>query len=160
MKIYERKMEHDNGEKYVLITFEHHRAEIFRAEIPIKHERCAALRFAKAKEKVIDEFLETFHGQKYTKKEILKAWAETDNYFKDVFKQLYPKGGSRKNAGRKQGSLQKTPKSERTERFTMAITKKEKSFLLQCLETFRNSDDKNKLISLMVEQRRNNGTKI
>lgn len=51
-------------------------------------------------------------------------------------------GGRRNNAGRKVGSLQKTPKTDRTERFTMAITKEEKEFLIKSLETFRKKHKK------------------
>jgi hypothetical protein len=51
-------------------------------------------------------------------------------------------GGSRNNAGRKVGSLQKTPKTDRTERFTMAITKEEKEFLIQSLKEYRKKHNK------------------
>ena len=50
-------------------------------------------------------------------------------------------GGSRNNAGRKVGSLKKTPKTDRTERFTMAITKDEKEFLIKSLEEYRSKKD-------------------
>jgi len=50
-------------------------------------------------------------------------------------------GGSRNNAGRKIGSLKKTPKTDRTERFTMAITKDEKEFLIKSLEEYRSKKD-------------------
>lgn len=56
-------------------------------------------------------------------------------------------GGRRNNAGRKVGSLQKTPKTDRTERFTMAITKEEKEFLIKSLETFR-KNTRNNLIKI------------
>lgn len=49
-------------------------------------------------------------------------------------------GGRRNNAGRKVGSLQKTPKTDRTERFTMAITKEEKEFLIKSLKEYRNKN--------------------
>lgn len=80
--------------------------------------------------------------QKFTAEEI----ADIKNYSKIDKKsnaEVYAKycikahGGRRNNAGRKVGSLQKTPKTDRTERFTMAITKEEKEFLIKTLEEYR-----------------------
>lgn len=131
MLVHEYTMERDNGEKYLLITFDHHRAEIYRTEIPLKHERCAALRIAKLKEAAIDEFLGTFNGQKYTKKEVLKAYSKVDEYFKSVYKELYPHGGYR-NGGRPKGS-----KTDKTERLNVAVTREEKNLLIETLERYR-----------------------
>lgn len=136
MQIFETELEHDNGEKYLLIIFNHHKAEIFRTEIPLKHERCAALRIAKAKQAAIDEFLTTFHGKKYTKKEVLKAYSQKDEYFKNVYKELYPKGGKRNGGGRPKGTT-----TNKTESLNQRITKIEKQFLTECLECFRNKPE-------------------
>lgn len=70
-------------------------------------------------------------------KQLLKALSVTDSRFEDDYKSFYPKGGIRRNAGRKQGSTSTTPRTERTERFTMAITQEEKEFLIQQLTKFR-----------------------
>lgn len=138
MIVYEQKMKKDNGEEYLLVTFNHHRAEIFRTEIPLKHERCSNLRIAKAKEKAIDEFLETSNGKKYTKKEVIKAYSKVDNYFKDLYKQLFPHGGKRDGNGRKTG----TKFSNKTERFTQAISKEEKELLSEILKNHRKNEQK------------------
>ena len=137
MQIYEKEIEHENGEKYLLIIFNHHRAEIFRTEIPLKHERCAALRIAKAKESAIDEFLTTFNGKKYTKKEVLKAYAKQDEYFKGVYKELYPQGGKRDGGGRPKGT-----KTDKTESLGTRISAKEKDLLLETLNNYRKREEK------------------
>lgn len=89
--------------------------------------------------KFVDEFLNDIHAtyKKYTQKDVLLAFSKSDDEIKEHYKTLYPKGGTRKNAGRKQGSLQKKPKTDRTERFTMAITEEEKSFLTNQLLEYR-----------------------
>lgn len=137
MQINETINTRETGEKYILITFYHHRAEIYRAEIPFKYERCSALRSAKARENIINEFLNSFNGKKYTKKEVLKAYSKINEYFKSVYKSLYPQGGYR-NGGRKKGqSIDPAKKSPRTESFGIRITKEEKAFLINALERFR-----------------------
>lgn len=136
MLINEKTIETDNGKKYLRINFDVHRATIYHEDIEIEHVRCAALKMARAKEKVIENFLNTIQGQHYTKKEVLKAYSKIDPYFKDVYKEQFPHGGSRSGVGRKKGS--KT--SNRTERFTQAITPEEKAFLTQKLEEFRRDD--------------------
>lgn len=138
MQVIEQTLTNESGEKFIRITFTEHRAEIFRKDIPIKHERCAALRFAQAKEQAIEEFLETFNGEKYTKKEVIKAWAKKDEYFKDVFKQLYPHGGRRSGGGRKTGTKKF---SDKTERLNQSITKEEKEFLTKVLQDFRQDEE-------------------
>lgn len=137
MQIYEREIKHENGDKYLLITFNHHRAEIFRTEIPLKHERCAALRIAKAKEAAIDEFLTTFNGKKYTKKEVLKAYSKQDEYFKGIYKELYPKGGKRDGGGRPKGT-----KTDKTEALGTRISKNEKDLLIETLNNYRKNEQK------------------
>ena len=70
-------------------------------------------------------------------KELLKACAEADKRYEPYYKDLYSRGGYRKNAGRKIGSLQSGAKSERTARFTMAITEEEKEYLTKTLMEYR-----------------------
>lgn len=94
--------------------------------------------------KFVDEFLNDVHAsyKKYTRKDVLLAFSKSDDEIKEYYKAEYPRGGSRKNAGRKQGSVQKTPKTDRTERFTMAITQSEKDLLTQTLENYRKTKEK------------------
>lgn len=138
MQINETKYETETGKKFLRINFDVHRATIYHEDIELEHARCAALRIAKAKEQVIENFLNSFQGRDYTKKEVLKAYAKVDSYFKDVYKEQFPHGGSRSGVGRKKGST-----TERTERFTQAITPEEKAFLSEKLLEFRR--DKNHL---------------
>lgn len=126
MKIYKREREH--GFYYVV---EEHRANVF--DFKIEKETF------EEKLVFVEEFLQSPHARftHITKKEILLAFAKIDNEVAEYYRQLYPRGGSRKNAGRKQGSIQKAPKSDRTERFTLAITQQEKEFLIKQLELYR-----------------------
>ncbi len=131
MKINLSKFENENGEKRIMITFEHHRAVIFTREIGEEKENQL-----NEKLKIIDEYLNTTNPI-YTKKEILKIWAKIDEQMKPVYKELDNRGGVREGSGRKIGSKKTTPKSDRTERFTMAITAEEKKFLTDQLEQYR-----------------------
>lgn len=96
--------------------------------------------------KLVDEFLESTHARvstkPYTKKEVLLAFAKFDDKVAEYYKKQYPRGGSRENAGRKQGSTQTKPKSQRTERFTQALTKEENEFLKEVLLYYRTDQEK------------------
>lgn len=132
MKINILKYENDKGEKRIKIMFEHHRTVIFTSEIDEKEEN-----HLHAKLKIVDEYLNTFDPI-YTKKEILKTWAKIDEQIKVIYKQNFDnRGGSREGSGRKAGSKKTTPKSDRTARFTMAITESEKEYLIDQLERYR-----------------------
>lgn len=131
MKINLLEYENDNGEKRIKIMFEHHRAVIFTGEIGAEEKE-----HLHAKLNVIKEYLNTFNPI-YTEKEILKTWAKIDEQIKAVYKSLDNRGGSREGSGRKAGSKKTTPKSDRTARFTMAITQKEKEYLIDQLERYR-----------------------
>lgn len=133
MIVREFKKTNDNGAEVLQIEFSEHKKVIFTRQIPLKYEKCPALRTARAKEAVIDEFLTTFEGQKFTKKEVLKAYSKTDSYFKDLYKQMFPHGGYR-GGGKKKGEKF----SDRTERLTSRITLDEKEYLLKKLEEYRN----------------------
>lgn len=130
MKINLLKFENENGEKRIKITFEHHRAVIFTSEIGEEENQ------VNVKLKIIDDYLSTINPI-YTKKEILKTWAKIDEQMKLVYKELDNRGGVREGSGRKAGSKKTTPKSDRTERFTMAITAEEKKYLINQLEQYR-----------------------
>lgn len=132
MIVREFKKTDDNGVEVLQIEFSGHKKVIFTRQIPLKYEKCPALRTARAKEAVIDEFLTTFEGQKFTKKEVLKAYSKTDSYFKDLYKQMFPHGGYR-GGGRPKGSTS----SNKTESLGVRITPEEKEYLLECLEVYR-----------------------
>lgn len=131
MKIVLKEYTNENGRNRIMIMFTHHRATIFTSEIDSTKKNVLA-----AKLKIIDEYLQTF-SPIYTKKEIVKTWAKIDEQFKDYFKTFDKRGGVREGAGRKIGSKKTTPKSERTKRFTQAITTDEKEYLSFCLEWYR-----------------------
>ena len=136
MQIDELEYTTDGGEKMLRISFTSHKRVMHNVEIKLTHERCAALRIAKAKEAAIDEFLTTFDGRKFTKKEILKAYAKKDEHLKNVYKELYPHGGKRTGGGRPKGTT-----TEKTESFDRRITKREKQFLIDCLDCYRNKPE-------------------
>lgn len=98
----------------------------------------------KSKLKFVEEFLSDMHAKikNYTRKDVLKDFAKTDEAIAEQYKREFPKGGYRKNAGRKVGSYSNGTKSNRTEQFTMAITKEEKEFLKRQLLKFRNNQIK------------------
>lgn len=91
--------------------------------------------------KFVEEFLDSTHAKfkQYTRREVLKDFAKTDEAIAEQYKREFPKGGYRKNAGRKVGSYSNGARSNRTEQFTMAITKEEKEFLKRQLLKFRNN---------------------
>jgi len=94
--------------------------------------------------KFVEEFLDSTHAKfkQYTRREVLKDFAKTDEAIAEQYKREFPKGGYRKNAGRKIGSYSNGTRSNRTEQFTMAITKEEKEFLKRQLLKFRNNQIK------------------
>ena len=126
-----KEFTNDNGRNRVMIMFSHHKSAIFTTEIDATKKNVLATKL-----KVVEEYLQTFNPI-YTEKEILKTWAKTDSQIKEYYKTLDKRGGSRQGSGRKAGSKNTTPKTERTERFTQAITKQEKEFLTQQLKEFR-----------------------
>ena len=89
--------------------------------------------------KFVEEFLDSTHAKfkQYTRRDVLKDFAKTDEAIAEQYKREFPKGGYRKNAGRKVGSFATGVRSNRTEQFSMAITKEEKQYLTYCLEWFR-----------------------
>lgn len=126
-----KEFTNDNGRNRVMIMFSHHKSAIFTTEIDATKKNVLATKL-----KVVEEYLQTFNPI-YTEKEILKTWAKTDPQIKEYYKTLDKRGGSRQGSGRKAGSKNTTPKTERTERFTNAITKEEKEYLSFCLEWYR-----------------------
>ena len=120
-----------NGRQKIKIMFEHHKSVIFSSEFEDINKNDLATKL-----NIIDEYLQT-PNPIYTRKEILKTWGKIDTQVQEYYKTLDQKGGSRQGSGRKAGSKNTTPKTERTERFTQAITKQEKEFLTQQLKEFR-----------------------
>jgi transcription initiation factor TFIIIB Brf1 subunit/transcription initiation factor TFIIB len=136
MIIEETKITKDNGENVLIVKFKHHKSTIFTTEIKLQ-KFCKNLKLAQEKEKAIDEFLQSSQKKNYTKQDVLKAYSRIDEYFKDVYKELYPRGGVRPNSGRKVGYVSPKNRSKRTARFTMAITEEEKEFLIKTLKELR-----------------------
>ena len=148
-----KEFTNDNGRNRVMIMFNHHKTAIFTTEIDATKKNVLATKL-----KVIEEYLQTFNPI-YTEKEILKTWAKTDSQIKEYYKTLDKRGGSRQGSGRKVGSKNTTPKTERTERFTNAITKEEKEYLGICLEWYRNIKQYNpELLDKILTEYRQYGT--
>ena len=134
MHIYQRNMTDSTGKEYLLIAFYHFKNnEIYRGEIYYGDEPMSREELTEKKLKIVDDFLNTFRAgfYKFTKKDVLKAYAKVDESIKKVYKSLYPQGGYR-NGGRPKGS-----KTEKTERINWAVTPEEKEYLTRSLEQFR-----------------------
>ena len=122
----------DYGRNRVRIEFYEHKCCFFTSELNSTKKNVLS-----AKLNVLEEYNQKIGFTKISRKEVLKAWAKIDEQIAKLYKTEYPHGGARVNGGRPKGSIKTTPKTERTERFTQAITKKEKEFLTQQLKEFR-----------------------
>jgi len=87
--------------------------------------------------KIVEELDESDFQLKGRKKEIIREWSKVDPRFEEIYKDLYPRGGSRKNAGRPQGS-----KTNKTERLNQTISKEEKELLSEVLNNCRKAEEK------------------
>ncbi len=116
-------------------SIKEHKSEIFRAKISKDN--------LKNQIKIVKDFMQTEHAKfkNYTEKEVLLAFSKIAIEIAECYKKKFPKGGYRKNSGRKKGSLSNGIKSARTARFTRAITEEEKIFLENQLEKFRAKND-------------------
>ena len=124
MKIYELKLENNQSRIEVM----EHRATIKTFTLMYSSESDKYNQICK----FIEELNENRNGHFYGKqKELIKAFGEIDDRFKELYKELYPHGGWRKG-GRPKGS-----RTERTERLNLAVTPEEKEFLLKTLEDYR-----------------------
>lgn len=132
MKINYFEFINDNGRKRVRIEFSEHKRCFFSSEIDATKKNVLS-----AKINVLEEYNQKIGFTKIERKEVLNAWAKVDKQIAEYYKKEYPHGGARANGGRPKGSIKTTPKTERTERFTQAITKQEKEFLTQQLKEFR-----------------------
>ena len=82
--------------------------------------------------KFIEEISENKSGDFYGKqKELIKAYGEIDERFKDLYKELYPHGGWR-NGGRPKGS-----RTDKTTMLKVRITPDEEKYLLEKLQEYR-----------------------
>lgn len=72
-------------------------------------------------------------------KEMIKEWGKCDGRFKDLYAELYPRGGYR-GGGRPKGSLSKT-KTDKTERVNLAVTLEEKQAVIKFLKECRRKND-------------------
>lgn len=133
MKIDLYEYTNDKEQECIKIEFVHNRAVIFSSEIYATEKNILATKL-----KVIDVYLQT-SNPRYTQKEVLKEWAKIDEQMKEYYKTFDNRGGVRKGAGRKIGSLQKTPKSRKTEYLGLCLTPEEKEYLKKCLEEYRNN---------------------
>lgn len=118
-------------EEHLYYCVDEHRAEVFRFVMDDET--------FENKLKFVDEFLKTTHAKfkKYTQKRVLLDFSKSDDEIKKYYKSLDNRGGNREGSGRKAGSKKTTPKTDRTARFTMAITQKEKEYLIEQLKLYR-----------------------
>jgi len=132
MKVNYFEFTNDYGRSRVRVEFYEHKCCFFTSELDSTKKNVLS-----AKLNVLEEYNQRFGFTKIERKEVLKAWAKVDEQIAEYYKKEYPHGGARANGGRPKGSIKTTPKTERTERFTQAITKQEKEFLTQQLKEFR-----------------------
>lgn len=132
MKVNYFEFTNDYGRSRVRVEFYEHKCCFFTSELDSTKKNVLS-----AKLNILEEYNKRNGFTKIERKEVLKAWAKVDEQIAEYYKKEYPHGGARANGGRPKGSIKTTPKTERTERFTQAITKQEKEFLTQQLKEFR-----------------------
>lgn len=132
MKVNYFEFTNDYGRSRVRVEFYEHKCCFFTSELDSTKKNVLS-----AKLNILEEYNKKNGFTKIERKEVLKAWAKVDEQIAEYYKKEYPHGGARANGGRPKGSIKTTPKTERTERFTQAITKQEKEFLTQQLKEFR-----------------------
>lgn len=132
MKVHYLEFTNDYGRSRVRVEFYEHKCCFFTSELDSTKKNVLS-----AKLNILEEYNKRNGFTKIERKEVLKAWAKVDEQIAEYYKKEYPHGGARANGGRPKGSIKTTPKTERTERFTQAITKQEKEFLTQQLKEFR-----------------------
>lgn len=132
MKVNYFEFTNDYGRSRVRVEFYEHKCCFFTSELDSTKKNVLS-----AKLNILEEYNRRNGFTKIERKEVLKAWAKVDEQIAEYYKKEYPHGGARANGGRPKGSIKTTPKTERTERFTQAITKQEKEFLTQQLKEFR-----------------------
>jgi len=144
----------DNGQSRVRVEFCEHKRCFFTSELDATEKNVLS-----AKINILEEYNQKIGFTKIGRKDVLKAWAKVDEQIAEYYKKEYPHGGARANGGRPKGSTNTTPKSERTERFTNAITKDEKEYLGICLEWYRRIKQQNpELINKVLAEYRQYGT--
>ena len=132
MKVHYLEFTNDYGRSRVRVEFYEHKCCFFTSELDSTKKNVLS-----AKLNILEEYNKRNGFTKIERKEVLKAWAKVDEQIAEYYKKEYPHGGARANGGRPKGSIKTTPKTERTERFTQAITKQDKEFLTQQLKEFR-----------------------
>lgn len=132
MKVNYFEFTNDYGRSRVRVEFYEHKCCFFTSELDSTKKNVLS-----AKLNILEEYNKRNGFTKIERKEVLKAWAKVDEQIAEYYKKEYPHGGARANGGRPKGSIKTTPKTERTERFTNAITKEEKEYLSFCLEWYR-----------------------
>lgn len=125
MKIYELKLQNNQSRIEVM----EHKATIKTFTLMYSSESDKYNQICK----FIEELNENRNGHFFGKqKELIKAFAEIDDRFKELYNELYPRGGYR-GGGRPKGS-----RTDKTERLNLAVTPDEKEFLIKALEDYRN----------------------
>lgn len=125
------KIEEYDNEYHIRIHFCVHRAVvktcyILKSMYPTETERF------EQKKAIIEDLNESNFYFKGRRKELIKAWSEIDERFVDYYSELYPRGGPRKNSGRPRGV-----RTDKTERLNLSVTPKEKAYILNALERYR-----------------------
>lgn len=154
MKVRYFEFTNDYGRSRVRVEFYEHKCCFFTSELDSTKKNVLS-----AKLNILEEYNKKNGFTKIERKEVLKAWAKVDEQIAEYYKKEYPHGGARANGGRPKGSIKTTPKTERTERFTNAITKEEKEYLGICLEWYRNIKQYNpELLDKILAEYRQYGT--
>lgn len=84
------------------------------------------------KQNIVEEL-----SRNYKEKDIINAWRKVDSRFEEIYKNLYPHGGYRKNSGRPTGS-----RTKRTERLNNSVTPEEKAAVEDLLKRMRQNENK------------------
>lgn len=92
---------------------------------------------AEARISLVREF--TRKNKEFDFRTVLKLYGRVNSEVKSEYKKLYPKGGWH-GGGRPQGSKNKNPKTEYTERLYCKVSKQEKEYIKQWLKSNRSSN--------------------
>lgn len=129
------RIEERIDEQYVVIDFIVHKSIIERKTI--NHGgKSESEKVFKEKYKIVQELCgKSGIHFKNKQKEMIKEWSKCDWRFKDLYTELYPRGGYR-GGGRPKGSLSKV-KTDKTERVNLAVTPEEKQAVIKFLKELR-----------------------
>jgi hypothetical protein len=137
------RIEERIDEQYVVINFFVHQSIVEQRAI-LHGGKSESEKVFKEKYKIVQELCGKggiHFAFKDKQKEMIKEWSKCDGRFKDLYAELYPRGGYR-GGGRPKGSLSKT-KTDKTERVNIAVTPEEKQAVIKFLKEYRRKDVKN-----------------